>query len=148
LFADDDTVMLCGAKAKIKNGDRMLLTVSVTVIAACFLILIFFLSPLILQFYRLSCELKKLTEFIRIQIEPITRDLTDILCQTKDILQSLHREVNQIEEGVSAVRDIAVRLKELQKQVQQRVETPLIELAALIGSMIKGFQSIIKFFHP
>jgi uncharacterized protein YoxC len=126
----------------------MLLTVSVTVIAACFLILVFFLSPLILQWYRLSCELKKLAETIRIQIEPITQDLTEILRQTKDILQSLHREVGQIEEGVSAARDIAVRLKELQQQVQQRVETPLIELATLIRPIIKGFQSIIKFFHP
>jgi uncharacterized protein YoxC len=126
----------------------MLLTVSVTVIAVCFLILIFFLSPLLLQFYRLSCELKKLVETLRIQIEPLTRDLTDILRQTKDILQSFHREVDQIEEGVSAVSDIAVRLKELQKQVQQRVETPLFELVTLIGSMIKRFQSIIKFFRP
>jgi uncharacterized protein YoxC len=126
----------------------MLLTISVTVIAACFLILVFFLSPLIVQLYRLSCELKKLAETTRIQIEPITQDLTDILRQTKDILRSLHREVGQREEGVSAVRDIAVRLRELQEQVQQRVEIPLIELATLIGPIIKGFQSIIKFFRP
>ena len=125
----------------------MLLTISATVIAACFLILILFLSPLIFQFYGLSCELKKLAESIRIQIEPLTQDLTDILRETKDILQSVHREVGQVGEGVSAARDIAVRLNELQQQVQQRVETPLIELATLIRPIIKGFQSILKFFH-
>jgi uncharacterized protein YoxC len=129
-----------------RKGDHMLLTISVTVIAASILVVVFFLIPVLLQFYRTSCELKKLIETLNVQIEPLSRDLNDILRQTRDILQSIGRQVDQMEEGVSAVRDIAVRLQEFQKEIQERIFS-LLKLAGLVGAVSKGLPFFVKFFR-
>ena len=124
----------------------MLLTISVTVIAASILVVLFFLIPVLRQFYRTSCELKKLIETVNAQIEPLGRSLNDVLRQTRDMLQSIGRQVDRMEEGVIAVRDIAVRLQELQKDIQERV-FPLLKVAGLVGIGGKGLLSFIKFFR-
>jgi uncharacterized protein YoxC len=124
----------------------MLLTISVTVIAASILVVVFFLIPVLLQFYRTSCELKKLIENVNAQIEPLSRSLNDVLRQTRDMLQSIGRQVDRMEEGVIAVRDIAVRVQEFQKDIQERV-FPLLKVAGLVGIGGKGLLSFIKFFR-
>jgi len=124
----------------------MLLTISVTVIAASILVVLFFLIPVLRQFYRTSCELKKLIETVNAQIEPLGRSLNDVLRQTRDMLQSIGRQVDRMEEGVIAIRDIAVRLQELQKDIQERV-FPLLKVAGLVGIGGKGLLSFIKFFR-
>jgi len=124
----------------------MLLTISVTVIAASILVVLFFLIPVLRQFYRTSCELKKLIETVNAQIEPLGRSLNDVLRQTRDMLQSIGRQVDRMEEGVIAVRDIAVRLQEFQKDIQERV-FPLLKVAGLVGIGGKGLLSFIKFFR-
>lgn len=124
----------------------MLLTISVTVIAASILVVVFFLIPVLLQFYRTSCELKKLIETVNAQIEPLSRSLNDVLRQTRDMLQSIGRQVDRMEEGVIAVRDIAVRVQEFQKDIQERV-FPLLKVAGLVGIGGKGLLSFIKFFR-
>mgnify|MGYP001596481861 CR=1 FL=1 len=124
----------------------MLLTISVTVIAASILVVVFFLIPVLLQFYRTSCELKKLIENVNAQIEPLSRSLNDVLRQTRDMLQSIGRQVDRMEEGVIAVRDIAVRVQEFQKNIQERV-FPLLKVAGLVGIGGKGLLSFIKFFR-
>ena len=124
----------------------MLLTISVTVIAASILVVVFFLIPVLLQFYRTSCELKKLIENVNAQIEPLSRSMDDVFRQTRDMLQSIGRQVDRMEEGVIAVRDIAVRVQEFQKDIQERV-FPLLKVAGLVGIGGKGLLSFIKFFR-
>jgi len=124
----------------------MLLTISVTVIAASVLAVVFFLIPVLLQFYRTCCEVKKLTESLNVQIESLSHNLNDVLHQMRDMLQSIGRQVNQMEEGVIAVRDIAVRLQEFQREIQERV-FPLFKVASLVGLGSKGLLSFIKFFR-
>jgi uncharacterized protein YoxC len=107
---------------------------------------LFFLIPVLRQFYRTSCELKKLIETVNTQIEPLGRSLNDVLRQTRDMLQSIGRQVDRMEEGVIAIRDVAVRLQELQKDIQERV-FPLLKVAGLVGIGGKGLLSFIKFFR-
>jgi uncharacterized protein YoxC len=124
----------------------MLLTISVTVIAASILVVVFFLIPVLLQFHRTLCEMKKLIETLNVQIEPLSRNLNDILRQTKDILQTIGQHVDRMEEGVMALRNIAVRLQEFQKELQDRV-FPLFKMVSLVGIGGKGLLSVLKFFR-
>jgi uncharacterized protein YoxC len=125
----------------------MLLTVSVTVIAASIVVLILFLIPILLQVRRTSRELEKLIDAARMQLAPLGHDVAVISSEVKGILESIRRQVDKIEEGVTSVRDAALRLREFQEDVQQIVEEPLLELASLVKGMIRGVEAFLRIFH-
>jgi hypothetical protein len=62
--------------------------------------------------------------------------------ELKGIFQSIHRQVDKIEEGVTSVRDAVLSLKRFQEEVQQIVEEPLLELA----SWVKGMKHVVEAF--
>ena len=129
----------------IQEGDpSMLLTISVVVIAASFVVLIIFLIPALLQLRRTSRELEKLMDTVRMQLVPLSHDLTAISLEVKEILQSLHRQVDKIEDGVTSVRDSVLRLRKFQEELQQIVEEPLLELASLMKGVIRGVEAFLR----
>ena len=125
----------------------MLLTISVTVIAAFIVIFILFLIPVLLQIRRMSRELEKLIETARMQITPLSHDLTILSFELKGIFQSIHRQVDKIEEGVTSVRNAVLDLKKFQEEVQQIVEEPLLELASLVKSITHGLEALLHIFR-
>jgi uncharacterized protein YoxC len=125
----------------------MLLTLSVTVIAASIVVFILFLIPVLLQVRRTSHELEKLIDNVRMQLAPLSHDLAAISLEVKGILESLRRQVDKIEEGVTSVRDAALRLRKFQEEVQQIVEEPLLELALLVKGVIRGVEAFLRIFR-
>ena len=125
----------------------MLMTISVTVIAASIVLFVAFLIPVLLQIRRTSRELEKLFDTARMQVTPLSHDLTAISLEIKGILQSIHRQVDKVEDGITAVRDSALRLKEFQLEVQQMIEDPLIELAALVKGVSRGVEAFLRIFR-
>jgi uncharacterized protein YoxC len=125
----------------------MLLTISVTVIAASFVLFVAFLIPVLLQIRRTSRELEKLFDTARMQVTPLSHDLTAISLEIKSMLQSIRRQVDKVEDGITAVRDSALRLKEFQLEVQQMIEDPLIELAALVKGVSRGVEAFLRIFR-
>lgn len=125
----------------------MLLTISVTVIAASIVLFVAFLIPVLLQIRRTSRELEKLFDTARMQVTPLSHDLTAISLEIKSMLQSIRRQVDKVEDGITAVRDSALRLKEFQLEVQQMIEDPLIELAALVKGASRGVEAFLRIFR-
>ncbi len=122
----------------------MLLTISVTVIAASIVLFVIFLVPVLLQIKRTSHELEKFFETARMQVTPLSHDLTAISLEIKGILQTLRRQVDKVEDGVNTVRDAALRLKALQEEVQQIVEIPFLELASLVRGVSRGVEAFLR----
>jgi uncharacterized protein YoxC len=122
----------------------MLLTISVTVIAASIVLFVIFLVPVLLQIRRTSHELEKLFDTARMQVTPLSHDLTAISLEIKGILQTLRRQVDKVEDGINTVRDAALRLKALQEEVQQIVEIPLLELASLVRGVSRGVEAFLR----
>jgi len=125
----------------------MLMTISVTVIAASIVLFVAFLIPVLLQIRRTSRELEKLFDTARMQVTPLSHDLTAISLEIKSMLQSIRRQVDKVEDGITAVRDSALRLKEFQLEVQQMIEDPLIELAALVKGVSRGVEAFLRIFR-
>jgi len=121
----------------------MVLTISVAVIAASIVLFIAFLIPVLLQIRRTSRELEKLFDTARMQVTPLSHDLTAISLEIKGILQSVRRQVDKAEDGITAVRDAAFRLKEFQAQIEQTIEGPLLELAALVRAVSRGVETFL-----
>jgi hypothetical protein len=95
----------------------------------------------------MSRELEKLIETARMQLTPLSHDLTILSFELKGIFQSIHRQVDKIEEGVTSVRNAALDLKKFQEEVQQIVEEPLLELASLVKGIIHGLEALLRIFR-
>jgi len=124
----------------------MLLTISITVIAAIMVLILIFLIPVLLQVRRTADEAEKLIDSVRLQVGPVSRDITTISREAKSVIQSIHRQADRIEGGVETVHDVAVRVKEFQLEVKRRIEEPLLQLAAVFGPVKRGVEAVQDIF--
>ena len=123
-----------------------LLTISITVIAAILVLLLIFLIPVLLQVRRTAHEAEKLIDSVRLQVVPISRDVTAISQEIKSVIQSIHRQVDRVEDGIETVHHMAVRAEEFQLEVKRRIEEPLLQLAAVLGGVKRGVEAIASIF--
>jgi uncharacterized protein YoxC len=122
----------------------MVLTISVAIIAASVILFVAFLIPVLLQIRRTSRELEKLFDTARMQVTPLSHDLTALSLEIKGILQSVRRQVDKAEDGITAVRDAALRLKVFQAELEQTIEGPLLELASLVKAVSRGIETFLR----
>ncbi len=125
----------------------MLQTISVTVIAASIVIVAIVLIPVILQIRRTAREAEKLMETARMEIVPLGHDLAVISKEVSGILQSVHRQVEKVEEGIATVRDAAERLRDFEEAALTIVEAPLVKFATLVSAASRGLEAFLRFFR-
>jgi len=123
-----------------------LVAVSIAVIAAIMVLVLIFLIPVLLQVRRTAKEAEKLIDSVRVQVAPVSRDIGLISRDVKSIVQSVHRQVDRVEDGGETIYDMAVRVKEFQIEVQRKIEEPLLQLAALLGGIKKGMEAFARVF--
>jgi uncharacterized protein YoxC len=123
-----------------------LLTISVTVIAAILVLVLIFFIPVLLQVRRTAHEAEKLIDSVRLQVAPVSHDITTISQEVKSVIQSIHRQVDRVEDGIETVHDMAIRAKEFQLEVKRRIEEPLLQLAAVLGGVKRGVEAIASIF--
>ena len=124
----------------------LLKEISIIIIAVSLVVVLFFLIPVFLQIRRTAREAEKLIDSVRVQVAPISRDIGLISRDIRAILQSFHRQVDRVEDGVEILSDMATRARSFQIEVQQKIEEPLLQLAAVLGGIKHGFESIIRAF--
>ena len=122
----------------------ILQTISITVIAVVMVCAVAFLIPLLVQVRRTAKEAEKVLETVRMQIVPVSHDLTLVSGEVNGILQSIHRQVEKVEDSINTVRESAERLRVFEEEVLHRLEAPLIQLAALGSGVSRG---VATFFH-
>jgi uncharacterized protein YoxC len=125
----------------------MLQTISVTVIAASIVVVAIVLIPVILQIRRTAREAEKLLETARMEIVPLGHNLTVISKEISSILQSVHRQVEKVEEGIATVQDAAGRLRDFEEAALTIVEVPLVKLATLVSAATRGIGAFVRFFR-
>ena len=123
-----------------------LMAISVTVIAAIMVLALIFLVPVLLQVRRTAREAEKLIDSARLQLAPVSHDVGLISRDVKSIVQSIHRQVDRVEDGLETVHDMAVRAREFQIEVQRRIEEPLLQLAAVLGGVKRGVEAFSSIF--
>ena len=122
------------------------LTISVTVIAAILVLVLIFFIPVLLQVRRTAHEAEKLIDSVRLQVAPVSRDITAISREVKSVIQSIHRQVDRVEDGIETVHDMAVRVKEFQLEVKRRIGEPLLQLAAIVSAIRRGLEAFVRIF--
>jgi uncharacterized protein YoxC len=124
-----------------------LLTISVTVIAAILVLVFIFFIPVFLQIRRTAREAEKLIDSVRFQVVPVGRDVDLIFRDVKNLVQSIHRQVNRVGDGIETVHDMAIRVKAFQIEIQRRIEEPMFQLAAVMVGIRRGIEAMARVFH-
>jgi len=75
-----------------------LMAISVTGIAAIMVLALIFLIPVLLQVRRTAHKAEKLIDSVRLQVAPVSRDVGLISRDVKSIVQSIHRQVDRVED--------------------------------------------------
>jgi uncharacterized protein YoxC len=119
----------------------MLLTISVTVIAAIMVVAVLVQIPILLQIRRTAREIEKFFEIAHTQIVPLSHDLTTLSKEIHSILQSIHRQLDTVGESITTVRDTAVRLQNL-----HRIGDPLLKFPSLVRGVIRGVEAFVRVF--
>ena len=83
-------------------------------------------------------------ETTREHITPLSHDLTIIFNDLKKIVQSVQSQMNSVGEGVTELKEAAVRIGHFEKIVQEKLEQPILEFAALVSAITSALQA---FFH-
>lgn len=122
----------------------MLLTISVTVIAVVMVVAVLFLILVLLQIRRTARQVEKVLETARMQIVPLSHDLTVISQEVRGVLQSIHRQVDGVEESITTVRDAVVRLREFEEEILPEIERPLLELTTLISAVSRAIGAFAR----
>jgi uncharacterized protein YoxC len=123
-----------------------LTAVSVAVIAAVMVLGLICLIPVLLQIRRTAKEAEKLFDTVRAQIAPISHDIIVISQDIKSIVKSVHRQVDRIEDGVEMVHDMAILAKDIQLELKRKIEKPMLQLAAILSGIKRGFEAVSHIF--
>jgi hypothetical protein len=95
--------------------------------------------PILLQIRRTAREIEKFFEIARTKIVPLSHDLTIISKEINSILQSIHRQLDSVEESITTFRDTAVRLRKLRK-----IGGPLLKLPGLVCAVTRGIEAFVR----
>jgi uncharacterized protein YoxC len=114
------------------------ISTSVMLIAGLLLLNTIFLVVFLLKAFKAFSEAQKLLETARLQLTPLSHDVTRITTEVKGILTSVQRDVDKVGDSLDHVRDTTRNLKEFEYMIQERIQEPLLEITTLLSALVKG----------
>jgi uncharacterized protein YoxC len=122
----------------------MLTSISVTIIAGFVVIFVIALIPVLVQIRRLAKEAERLLEATRQQIVPLSHDVVRVVDDIGDLVKQGQRQMVKVEDSVNAVRETALKLRDVESLFKDRIEKPLLNLIAVVAALIKGTRALVK----
>jgi len=116
----------------------MNISTSIMLIAGLLLLNTIFLVVFLVKAFMAFSEARKLFEATRLQLVPISHDITRITSEVKGILTSVQKDMDKVSDSLDHVRDTTRNLKEFEFMIQERIQEPLLEITTLLSALIKG----------
>ena len=116
------------------------ISISVALIAGLLLLNTIFLAVFLIKAFKAFSEARKFFEMAKLQLAPISHDVTQITTEVKGILAAVQKDMDKVGDSLDHVRDTTRNLKEFEFMVQERIQGPLLEIADLLFSLMKGWR--------
>ena len=113
-------------------------SISLALIAGLILLNTVFFVPTLIKAMRAFSEARKLLELARLQLVPLSHDVSQIIGEARSIVRSVDKEMDKIGDSLTAVRDTTHNLKEFELMIQERIEQPLLDITAVLSALVKG----------
>ncbi|HKI48455.1 MAG TPA: DUF948 domain-containing protein [Desulfobacteria bacterium] len=114
------------------------ISTSVMLIAGLLLLNTIFLVVFLLKAFKAFSEAQKFLETARLQLTPLSHDVTRITTEVKGILSTVQSNLDKVGDSLDHVRDTTRNLKEFEYMIQERVQEPLLEITTLLSALVKG----------
>lgn len=114
------------------------ISTSVMLIAGLLLLNTIFLVVFLVKAFKAFSEAQKLSETVRLQLVPISHDVTRITTEVRGILTSVQKNLDKVGDSLDHVRDTTRNLKEFEYTIQKKIQEPLLEITTLLSALIKG----------
>ncbi len=114
------------------------ISTSVALIAGLLLLNTIFLVAFLIKAFKAFSEARKFFEMAKLQLAPISHDVTKMNTRVQGILVSVQKEMDKVGDSLSHVRDTTRNLKEFEFMIQERIQGPLLEITALLSALVKG----------
>ncbi len=111
---------------------------SVAIIAGLIFLNTIFVVAAIVRLMKVLGEGQKFLEMARLQLAPITHDVTQIVGDIRNIVKAVDKEMDKVGDSLTAVRDTARSLRDFESTIQERIERPLLDLTAILSALVRG----------
>ena len=114
------------------------ISTSVMLIAGLLLLNTIFLVVFLVKAFMAFSEARKLFEAARLQLVPISHNITRITTEVNGILTSVQKDMDKVGDSLDHIRNTTRNLKEFECMIQERIQEPLLEITTLLSALIKG----------
>ena len=118
----------------------MKLEISVAIIAFFIVIFVIGLLIVLFQLRRVAKEAEKLIDTARQQITPLANNLNLIVHDAQKIVNSVQTQVSKVEKGVDEIQQLATRITDFEKQVERKIQHPVLGVIGTVSAFLKAFQ--------
>jgi uncharacterized protein YoxC len=88
--------------------------------------------------------LEKDVRDISVRAVPVLENMEAITTRVKSMTENVEDQVQAITDSFSSVKAIADNIVDLERQVQARVEGPILETLGTVAAVIKGVRTFVQ----
>ncbi|MGA7160092.1 MAG: hypothetical protein WBZ48_03765 [Bacteroidota bacterium] len=81
---------------------------------------------------------------VSVRVIPVLENMEVITSKLRSITANIDDQMTIIKSSVQSIKEIADSVVEFERQVQERVEAPVLEVAGIVGSVVRGIAAFIN----
>ena len=81
---------------------------------------------------------------VSIRVIPVLENLEVITSKLRSITANVDDQMTIVRSSVQSIKEIADNIVEFERRVQERVEAPVLEVAGIVGSVVRGIAAFIN----
>ncbi len=81
---------------------------------------------------------------VSVRVIPVLENMEVITSKLRSITANIDDQMTIIKSSVQSIKEIADSIVEFERQVQERVEAPVLEVAGIVGSVVRGIAAFIN----
>jgi len=116
---------------------QILLVVSLTVLAVYLLVVLTKVKSMLGQ---IESDVKEVSA----RLIPVLENMEVITSKLRAITANVDDQMSIVRSSVQSLKQIADNVLEFERQVQERVEAPVLEVAGILGSVVRGVAAFIN----
>jgi len=81
---------------------------------------------------------------VSVRVIPVLENLEVITSKLRSITANVDDQMTIVKSSVQSIKEIADNIVEFERRVQERVEAPVLEVAGIVGSVVRGIAAFIN----
>ena len=89
-------------------------------------------------------EIENDVKEVSVRMIPVLDNMEVITSKLRSITANVDDQMSIVRSSVQSLKEIADNVLEFERQVQERVEAPVLEVAGILGSVVRGIAAFIN----